>query len=611
MIIEQMRTVLLVSDQSWQDILSLVPIAIRPERKLPVLIYHQEGNTIDIDATLHFLRSYLLSKDRDPGDAAIVHIGAISPEVRRTLVPLLIRNCQIAGNQIWQATHIWALQSLYTDVKTWVVVARDDYESGLVTAPFAALEHAHLCFLDAETLEAYRAYKPLADSLNNLETVYLVGQLDEQVSSFFDSLNQTQVHQVTSKDIQKMYLEQVQTDKIILVNPQDIDSHYEESNENLLEQTSQAFGEICELYGKCSLVAPFLAAAKQETIIPVSSTDPKEIDEQLNQAIADLELEPRYLTIVASPEAIPMSIPEKEDEKDEWVEIDGRRYGSIHDWQDVDWAVGRIFGITVSDCSAYVARVLFFEDLEQEPHALLMLWVVNKIDEDGQMTTVDESDELKEYMKDVCWTEDVRKPFSDSGHTVCWDEICVDEENPSDTQEKEKEIESHYRKASLILYTGHAHYDGFGDSDRGVYFMSTPQFTKNRIYLDGFPVILGVGCSTGAYEWLKHKWQAANTLDENLPKLAHLFVAQNIRRGAMAQQCAVSLAYWHQELDDLLKALYEDGLSVGEAIRLAKNSERCHFKADRLDNFTDYRFDGDPQYLLVGDPTFVPKDYMR
>lgn len=591
------RAVFLVSDACWQDILSLVPIAIRPEDGLPVVIYHQEGDTIDMDAPLHFLRSYF-PKERDvPSNAAVVHVGVPSPQVQRTLVSLLAAQCRITRDRFLQVAHIWRLQSYYTDVDTWVVVARDDYPSGLIAAPFAASLGAHLCFLDAETLEAYKQEAML---LGNLERVYLVGELHQEVSSFFAANSgQWQIYEVSAGDIQRMYLKRVQTDKVILVNPCDLELYYEEPNP--LEQTQ---GEIRYLYGKCSLVAPFLAAAKEEVIIPIASSDAHEINKQLDDAIADLKLEPRYLTIVASPEAIPMSEPEHGNNQLERVEVDGRRYGSRSDWKDMDWAVGRIFGITVSDCSAYVARVLFFEELDrpQEPGALLVLLKVKKIRQytDGSrgIRSLRSYRSLKKHLAEHYWTAKVQAPFR-RAWIVCGRRGILG-------KRKTKTVERRYLEASLILYSGYASYDGFGTEPT----MSTARLVHGKAYLDGFPVIIGVGCLTGAYEWVKCSQQSAGIPDDQKRKLAHLFVAQNIRRGAMAQQCAVSTAYWHDELDDLLRALYVQGYSIGEAIRLAKNSERSLFYAQGLDNFTEKRFDGDPHYLLVGDPTFVPKDYL-
>lgn len=592
--LEKSRSAILISNQSWQDILSLVPITVRSDRKLPVLIYHQEDNNIDIDASLHFLSSYLSKAD----DAAIVHVGRLPPAIQNILIPLLKQDCGITKDRVWQVPDIWTLQSLYTDVKTWVVVAHDDYESGLIAAPFAALKHAHLYFLDSETLEKYKAYKPFAKNLENLETVYLVGQIDEQVSTFIDSQAQTQL--VDARDIQKQYLELTRRDKVILVNPNDLSLYYDEEPDETFPERTKGRGNICRLYSECSLVAPFLAAAKQEIIIPISSTDPDEIDRQLDREIADLGLDPAYLTIIASPEAIPMSIPERGDTA-ERVEIDNRYYGSESNWRDVDMAVGRIFGITVSDCSAYVARVLFFDELKpQKPQALFALLQVEAASSDARtLNTLCSQEDLKKHLDKYYWTPDVQKPFNCKP-------CCVYGDNGKLDADSEKRLESRYSEASLILYSGHGTYDGFQNTF-GLGFMTTSKLIQNETYLNGFPVILAVGCSTGAYAWAKNKIEPAAS-SENKPKLAHLFVAQNIRRGAMAQQCAVGPSYWHQELDDLLTSLYEKGDSIGEAIRQAKNSERADFNACRLDNFTPY--DGDPHYLLIGDPTFTPKDHM-
>jgi hypothetical protein len=595
----KVRAVFMVSDQCWQDVLSLVPIAIRPgeTRRLPVLIYHQEGDAIDVDATLHFLDSYLSSNEGGRSDALVVHVGDLSLGVQPTLVKVLEEHCGIGRNQIRQISPIWRLQQLYQDVRTGVIIARDDYQTGLIAAPFAALQRAHLCFLDAETLRGYEAF------LGGLGTIYLVGQLDGQVCDFLDSLSSTQIHRMTSEQVRREYAEQVQTDKIILVNPDDLGLYYEEPNSTLLERTS---GEIRYLYGGCSLVAPFLAAAKQEVIMPTRCTDWQAIDALLYEAITDWKPEPRFLTIVASPEAIPMSIP-AEGERKGRVEVDGRCYSSKQNWGGMDLAVGRIFGITVSDCSAYVARVLFFEELERprECRALFVSLQVTRttLNRDGsaRIERLFSREAMERHLSAHCWTAEVRKLF-DSCSFVCGSNRVL-------RKSDEDDIERCYPEASLILYTGHASSEGFALA------MNTSKLVrmaKQGTYLDGFPVIFGVGCRTGAYALVKAAIEAANNLDGNKPRLANLFVAQNIRRGAMAQQCSVGDAYWHDEFDDLLRAVYVEEHPIGEAIQIAKNSERSLFngKEGGLDNFTDYKYDGDPHYLLVGDPTFVPTDHL-
>jgi hypothetical protein len=609
----------------------------RPVQKVPALVYHQEANGIDVDSTLHFLRGYL----GQTSEATIIHIGPFPAGLPALLTDLCERTRK--------AESVRALQKAKEkedNIDTWVIVARDDYRSGLVAAAFASLHHAFLFFLDADNLADYE------DMSAGGKKVYLIGDIDEQVKEHFKSQAET-LESYTCEETQQLYLSQTLTDKIILVNPDDLKLEVEEYNPILLNVLQ---GEIHRVYGRMSLVAPFLAAAKHELILPISSTNPYTIDyflEGFVKATAKSRgIKMQYLTIMASPEAIPMAISIGEHRNlsgDVWVELDGRHYASLgQNEAEIDLAVGRIFGITISDCSAYVARVLFFDDLHRQPDKAALL-IINTV-----------------YLAiDKYWTPDVRAQFG--GSWKCFgflfsikldlqsdlenrhpssdlrqqfekhDILLSDSDNDvSITTEKEgslwrisdigrdqmyivkrirdkemlniycfgekasaraEEIRECYRDATLILYIGHADCNGVRE------IIDTTEPYYREMYLN-FPVIIGAACLTGAYEWIKRDQRCRS----DRYKLTNLFVAQNIRRGAMGQQCAVSHAPWHEECDELLQGLYVTGLSLGKAFQEARNAEfRRHRENPDYDNATSGKIWGDAHYVLVGDPTFKPK----
>jgi hypothetical protein len=282
---------------------------------------------------------------------------------------------------------------------------------------------------------------------------------------------------------------------------------------------------------------------------------------------------------------------------DVWVELDGRHYASLgQNEAEIDLAVGRIFGIPISDCSAYVARVLFFDDLHrQADKAALLIMAEDKVYENGLVNTVSTADEIK---TNKYWTSNVKAQFD-----YLWEylgeevsALAKETSDPSQTK-KAKCFRARYQKATLILYTGHADCNGV----RGIIDTTEPYYRE--MYLN-FPVIIGVACLTGAYEWIK-RYQRCRP---NRYKLTNLFAAQNIRRGAMGQQCAVSYAYWHEECNELLHSLYVKDLSLGEAFQEAKNTElKRHREDPDYDNATCGKIWGDAHYVLVGDPTFKPK----
>jgi|GEM_PF-2811372 len=360
--------------------------------------------------------------------------------------------------------------------------------------------------------------------------------------------------QYTLEELQKKYLKKTNTNKIILVNPNDLKIAVKETFTP--EKSSKS---INELYSKTSLAAPILASAKHELIISTTTTDYKQVDEFIENKINALGLNASYLTIVASPPAIPMS--RKANSYDDClaakrIEVDNRYYGSVgHSDECVDLSVGRVMGYTVSDVSSYIARDLLFDELKKNRDALL--FINEKLKHSGYTSYKDfYSDKVKDQFNSTTLSDNA----------------------PCKSYNKEE-----YGEKDFILFYDH------GTPHMFWKLMSTKQMRENQAYLDS-PTIVDVACATCAYQYAKNG----------------LFCVENIRRGAMAFQGAVDISYWHNQFDEILNEAFLNGKTIGDAIRIAKNSDYENLESLHVTNYC-IGLKGDPYYILVGDPTFKPR----
>jgi hypothetical protein len=609
----------------------------RAVHKAPVLVYHREEQASDIEAPRQFLRTYLA---RFPA-THVTHIGQ-APEALRDgfFLPPGAREIN-AVLEIQQQV----LEENAGDGNLMIVIAAaDDYAVGLIAAVFAALRHALLFFIDQKNIGRYQRMAALIQD----KQVVCVGGVADEVKAL---LGIEQATCYSDAELRQLYLKETLTQKLILVNPADNFSQFVVTEENAVVGIN-----LHAFFGSLSLIAPFLAAAKHELILPVFSTNPHTIDQDIEAFVRKMEtdwkVQAHYLTIFASPEAIPMAMSlgwHTFPYGDIWVELDSRYYGSLGaNADEVDLAVGRICGITTSDCSAYVARVLFYDVLRRpaaptDRSALFILAhdVVIKEDMAPQavapimFTTLTKADELRARLFDRHLQSDVAACFD--RRDIYLSEKYLPEQptrrrksRSADAAQNLVELRRKFQTADLILYIGDAYYNGYQSMD-------TPWFYSEQVQLN-WPIIVGVGCLTGAYDWVRREQHmqlsaqklAAGWLDEvrakaalagaPLPyvldaeqhspetfKLTDLFALQALRRGALGIQCAVDFAYFHEESDDLLRALYVEGLSLGEAFRRAKNAEylRLPPAKSQVVNATDGKLRGDAQYILIGDPTFV------
>lgn len=372
------KTVFLVSDLDWRVVLSLVPMAVWRNTdgslsQYPALIYHQErNNTFDADSTLEFLRQYSTYLNPSLPTMRLMILGNPPQELLRLLTapyPVgiglnehmvkvwkgrlpTVGNCTIrlglspleSGSFGRIAKVKWGtslrltptgssgivpMDDLFTNDEErqlradyWsslnvYVVSQDEYATGLMASVFASHINAPLLLQGQYDLaELDHKY------------VYLVGDFTDDEIHTLETGNARILYCYTLDELQREYVLMTRTNKVILVNPMDLWTSFQQS------YATDKASTVSYLFGKFSLAAPFLAAAKQEVIISTPSRSYPEIDLFVKQKMAALPLygDPKYLTIVSSPEDIPLARPNMANPValyGDRVCYEGSRYGDV------------------------------------------------------------------------------------------------------------------------------------------------------------------------------------------------------------------------------------------------------------------------------------------
>jgi beta propeller repeat protein len=336
--------VFIISDENWKDVLTLVSMTTWTEEnivnKYPTLVYHKEGENIDVDSLIHFLQQYQPNK--------ITIIGDVPQQLGDLLIAEPDFGVGVDNSQI-NSIGINEYLSYWNNPEAFIYV-EDDYESALLASTYASLFNAPL-IIEGTVFDS--------DNILNDKIVVCIGDVDRECTVNYD------LNQITEK-----YLERTNTNKVILVNPNDLTQSV--NSPVLIEKT---VGDISNAYGKTSLMAPFLASAKQQLLLsyPLGNyeDDMNQIISKFNEMrtflqskLSSLNLEPEYLTIMASHIAIPESY------------YDGVHRRFLLDWKyvtdedptnngnpDPAINVGRILGITPTDVSSYIVRTIFYDDV--------------------------------------------------------------------------------------------------------------------------------------------------------------------------------------------------------------------------------------------------------
>jgi hypothetical protein len=265
-------------------------------------------------------------------------------------------------------------------------------------------------------------------------------------------------------------------------------------------------------------------------------------------------------------------------------EVDGRYYGSLVNYENQDRAVGRIFGVTTSDVSSYIARDLFFDDIKPSNREALLI-----VREDHQPETrwnETYGPSLYDYAVNNYWTGNVPTEF-DKVHFYAGGDTGA-EKAPA-VNKNIPQIRGLYDDCYLVLYADHGGWSGFDT------VITSEELRTNEVTL--LPsIVLDIACATCTPLWgYDPEWGPYS--DKGVT-----FCMENIRRGAMVYMGAVDLSYWHRMFDNILKGTFVDGKTIGEVYLEARNEEytKCASSSPPWPC-------GDTYYALIGDPTFKPR----
>ncbi len=351
----QKEEVFIVSNADWRAVVSLVPVTTWTEtsrlgelrvEKFPTLIYHREDpTTFDADSVVHFLQQYQPQR---------VTIVGRPPHSLYNLVashPSRLVGAGLKASQIRIITPEKYI-SFWKHYRA-VVYVPDRYSTALLASTYASFLNVPLVIqggpLDTEAVLAGKRRicvgfrKPFIGC-------------DE----YYDR-----------RSLQRRYVSVTRTNRVVVANPLDLAQGLTGSY-----QPEKSGWPIGTTFSHMSLAAPILASAKHQLLIttPAEANDcgPYEgsssaafttVDDEISTVLGavfqpPVVSKPRYLTIVASPKSIAY-----------WNQC-GSSYSGAADWQygsqsnDVPGLhVGRIYSLTVSGASAYVARSVFYDVL--------------------------------------------------------------------------------------------------------------------------------------------------------------------------------------------------------------------------------------------------------
>ncbi|MCK5320267.1 putative metal-binding motif-containing protein [Candidatus Parcubacteria bacterium] len=339
----------LISDKNWQDVLPLIPAAVwtgnedwcqrgygTPENVCvnPVLIYHEEESGFDADSIIHFIQQY------SPDNLTIA--GDIPQDLSNLLISEREFGAGLLVEQIKQITTNDYFS--YWENYNSIVYVENNYELALLASTYASLINAPLV---------------IQGTINDTDSVFINKNVI-CVGNVARSCNEN----YNLEQLQQKYVDMTNTDKIILVNPNDLNIKVEENF------TPNKSASINEIYSRTSLAASILASAKHELIISSPYSDNINVDSYLETKISELINAPLYLTILASPEAIQLN---KMQERISGLNIniasDIYYYSNLNSDLFSELKTGRIFGISNADVSSLLARNIFYNSIEQSNNA--------------------------------------------------------------------------------------------------------------------------------------------------------------------------------------------------------------------------------------------------
>lgn len=532
--------VFLISDENWKDVLKAVPLAVYTENSrktnFPLLIYHREGEMFDFDSGIHFLQIYSPKKltifGETPKRLDIVLVENSGSDLKDNSNNYFGAGLDAGDIEKESMNDYYSYWSYFNEV----VVSENTYEAGLVASVFASLKNSPLIFEDEIDYSLLKGKK-----------VYLIGNIDRDLVNNIQKI--ARIEEFSIELAQKEYANLTSSDKIILVNSNDLNIKI---NEKL---SSEKGSQINEIYYKNSLSAPILASAKDEVIIPINAEESKDrmkceasmiiknnseyIKNHLeNKILKIFDKKPEYLTIIASPNAIPDSYFTKCHESGfEFRNSLDYEYANLEENNSLKF--GRIYGISVSDASAYIARDIFYKELKEKNYGnnSSALFIGHSFSSDMDSVKSQNQMALLSGYDSLCYTGEQR-------------DSCI---------KKTRVPLDDYLKKQIIIF-----------KDHGFPYKWTGTLKYNEIKFLDFPYVFSHACLTNDF------WSG----------MGKTMGARMIRKGALSYQGAIGIAYADYSENSAINKITSSNISLGELNK--KLSEENMF----------YR----QYYLLLGDP---------
>jgi len=497
------------------------------------------ADSFDADSVVHFMQLYELSNEG---------ILTIVGEVPDELADLLVADFDLvtkeggAGLDENQIEYINPNDyfSYWSDIGT-IVIVENDYKFSLLASSYASLLNAPLFIggLESETQQSIIINDILSKRKVNVVLIGNVGCPGQANNcEYFETL----------EELQHDYIEKTGTDKLLITNPDDINEHQLATFE-----PEKSMLSVSGMFSRHSLVSPILASAKHELLVLTYSYNWDDVDELVEDTMNSFfNNDADYLTIVSPPFIIP-----------NWDVITQSQV-------DLEYAVGesfflapgRIFGLTSSDVSSYIARSLFYDDL------------TGNIYDEEEYTAFTIGRECygggdADAMKDI--RDYLELNGYDSDGTLC----STYPENPNGCEHEGLQLISPEEQG----YLQHKQYIQFSDHGNGNQWASA-LFYNQIPWLD-LSVTGGVtACSTNSYLIEKNGY-GVNIL----------------RKGAMAYTGSIPITYTDNSLRD-------------NYVRFLTSNIRMVGTLGYVNRMLYFAYGGSfygNHYIMLGDPTLIPK----
>ncbi|MBL7148065.1 MAG: discoidin domain-containing protein [Nanoarchaeota archaeon] len=538
--------------------------------------------TFDADSVIHFMQLYELY---DEGVLTIV--GEVPDELADLLVADFDSVTKEGGAGLDEDQIEYITSNDYFNY--WssygsIVWVQDDYKFSLLASVTASYLNAPLVI--GPQLSGGSSYAPDVGIVSGQQAtgdVVIENNLKSIAPLIFDNKHVIIVGNMgcpsnaesceffrTVEEIQHDYIEKTNTDKLLITNPNDISSDIIQEYP-YLEKSS---GVLSHIYGKHSLIAPLLASGKHELIIlddHVESQNPiqrwpdwETTDDLVEYYMEDFfDNDAEYLTILAPPTMIVHSMQmlgslTGEGERDLYYATKPDVTG-----EDFFLAPGRIYSVTSSDVSSYIARSLFYDEL------------IDNIYDEEEYTAFTIGRECygpgnADAMRDV-------RDYLESGGYDIEQTLCSTyPENPNGCEHEggfltSPEEQDYLRNKQFIQFSDHGGPIGWENA----------LFSPNIPWLD-LPVTGGVlACSTNNFYGFDSGDLAYKSFGANM-----------LRKGAMSYTGSIPITFnilW-QEFSKIFTSI------VGETLG--------HVNKILYNNFWTYYPN---HFILLGDPTLSPK----